>query len=197
MLAIAAQGKQQANCQHQDATQMHYESASFDLAMTTFALHEKEHDSAYRIIKEMIRVTSSDGNILIVDYELSEKSSALSRALIYSIEWFAGGDHYRNFKSYIQKGGLPIFYRVPDSKRSNGTTSGKTALYCFCCKKSDLPQTVPLSVEAILSSGVKWAYNGAYSLRPKSRPQVPAQPLPVKICSNILHNVSAYSYTEQ
>ena len=107
MLAIAAQGKHQASCRHQDATQMHYDDASFDLTMTTFALHEKEHDSAYRIVEEMVRVTSAEGNVLIIDYELSEKTSALSRALIYSIEWFAGGDHYRNFKSYIQKGGLP------------------------------------------------------------------------------------------
>ncbi len=42
-----------------------------------------------------------------MDYELSEKTSALSKMLIYFIEWLAGGDHYRNFRSYIKKGGLP------------------------------------------------------------------------------------------
>ena len=26
---------------------------------------------------------------------------------IYFIEWLAGGEHYRNFKAYIEKGGLP------------------------------------------------------------------------------------------
>lgn len=107
MLSIAVQGGHKADCVHQDATQMHYDNARFDLVMTAFSLHEKSHASAYKILEEMVRVTSEGGNILIVDYELSEKTSALSKALIYFIEWLAGGEHFRNFKSYIKRGGLP------------------------------------------------------------------------------------------
>ncbi|WP_050748040.1 hypothetical protein [Sulfurovum sp. NBC37-1] len=55
----------------------------------------------------MVRVTKEGGDILIVDYELSEKTSPFSKWMIYFIEWIAGGEHYRNFKSYIRKGGLP------------------------------------------------------------------------------------------
>lgn len=107
MLSIARNGENKADCIRQDATQMHYENAKFDLVMTAFSLHEKSHASAYKIVKEMVRVTSEGGDILIVDYELSKKTSALSKVLIYFIEWLAGGEHYRNFKSYIKKGGLP------------------------------------------------------------------------------------------
>ena len=107
MLRIAAKGEHAANCIEQDATQMHYENAKFDLVMTAFSLHEKSHTSARKIVEEMFRVTSKDGDILIVDYELSDRTSVLSKALIYFIEWVAGGEHYRNFKSYIKKGGLP------------------------------------------------------------------------------------------
>ncbi len=107
MLSVAGKGEHQANCIHQDATQMHYEDAKFDLGMTAFSLHEKSHTSARKIVEEMVRVTSEGGDILIIDYELSEKTSTLSKILIYFIEWIAGGDHYRNFKSYIKKGGLP------------------------------------------------------------------------------------------
>jgi len=107
MLSVAGKGEHEANCMHQDATQMHYENAKFDLVMTAFSLHEKSHSSARKIAEEMVRVTDEGGDILIVDYELSEKTSALSKMLIYFIEWVAGGEHYRNFKSYIEKGGLP------------------------------------------------------------------------------------------
>ncbi len=107
MLSVAGQGEHKVNCIRQDATQMHYENAKFDLVMTAFSLHEKNHASARKIVEEMVRVTSEGGDILIVDYELSEKTSALSKMLIYFIEWVAGGEHFRNFKSYIKKGGLP------------------------------------------------------------------------------------------
>ena len=107
MLSIAQKGEIRANCKHQDAAEMHYEDKKFELVMTTFALHEKDHKTARKIVEEMVRVTAKDGDILIVDYELSEKTSALSKTLIYFIEWLAGGEHYKNFRSYIKKGGLP------------------------------------------------------------------------------------------
>jgi len=107
MLSVAQTGEQQADCIKQDATKMAYEDARFDLVMTAFALHEKEYTIARKIIEEMVRVTKEGGNILIVDYELSKKTSLFSKWMIYFIERLAGGEHYRNFRSYIQKGGLP------------------------------------------------------------------------------------------
>jgi demethylmenaquinone methyltransferase/2-methoxy-6-polyprenyl-1,4-benzoquinol methylase len=107
MLRVAGEGEYKADCIHQDATQMHYDTAKFDLVMTAFALHEKEHNTARKIVEEMVRVAAKGGDILIVDYELSDKTSALSKTVIYFIEWLAGGEHYRNFRSYIEKGGLP------------------------------------------------------------------------------------------
>ncbi len=107
MLSVAKRGKHKADCKNQDATDMDYKDTKFDLTMTAFALHEKSHISARKIVKEMLRVTSETGDILIVDYELSDKTSTLSKKLIYLIEWIAGGEHYQNFKDYIGKGGLP------------------------------------------------------------------------------------------
>jgi demethylmenaquinone methyltransferase/2-methoxy-6-polyprenyl-1,4-benzoquinol methylase len=107
MLDVARKGEYPADCFYQDATHMQYEDTKFDLVMTSFALHEKDHATAYRIVQEMLRVTSEGKDILIVDYELSEKTSSFSKMLIYFIEWLAGGEHFRNFRSYIEKGGLP------------------------------------------------------------------------------------------
>ncbi len=106
MLSVAREGMYDADCRHQDATQMHYRDAKFDLVMTAFSLHEKSHTSAHKIIEEMFRVTAKNGYILIVDYELSKETSILSKALIYFIEWIAGSEHYKNFKLYNKKSGL-------------------------------------------------------------------------------------------
>ncbi len=107
MLAVAHSGEQPANCIHEDATQMHYEAERFDLVMTAFALHEKEHTIARKIVEEMYRVTAEGRDMLIVDYEISEKTSRFSKMMITLIERIAGGEHYRNFKTYNQRGGLP------------------------------------------------------------------------------------------
>ena len=106
MLAVAAQGEHSADCELQDATETNYEDGSFELVTTTFALHEKKHETARKIVEEMLRLTAEGGEILIVDYELSDKTSLLSKTLIYLIERFAGGEHYKNFKAYLAKGGL-------------------------------------------------------------------------------------------
>ena len=108
MLEIARKGPVSADCRWGDATQMGYADQSFDLLTTTFALHEKEHRSARKIAEEMVRLTAVGGDVLIVDYELSDKTSMLSRSSIYLIEKIAGGEHYRNFKTYIQTGGLSV-----------------------------------------------------------------------------------------
>ena len=106
MLAVAAQGEHSADCELQDATQMDYDDERFELVTTTFALHEKKHETARKIVEEMVRLTAEGGEILIVDYELSDKTSLLSKTMIYLIERFAGGEHYKNFKAYLAKGGL-------------------------------------------------------------------------------------------
>jgi len=107
MLEVAGKGTVKADCARQDATQMQYDAERFELVMTAFALHEKEPDAARRIVEEMVRVAKEGGDLLIVDYELSEKTSLLSKTMIYFIEWLAGGTHYRNFLDYLDRGGLP------------------------------------------------------------------------------------------
>ncbi|OQX57833.1 MAG: hypothetical protein B5M52_06545 [Helicobacteraceae bacterium 4484_230] len=111
MLKVAGRGKHKADCLNQDASQMEYGKETFDLAMTTFALHEKSPETARAIVEEMLRVTAKGGDILIVDYELSEKTSPLYKMLVYIIERIAGGEHYRNFRSYIDAGGLPALLK--------------------------------------------------------------------------------------
>jgi len=107
MLSVARQGDPAADCILEDATRMHYEEGRFDLVMAAFALHEKDHDTAQKMVEEIYRVTAEGGSILIVDYELSEKTSLFSKTLIHVIERLAGREHYRNFRAFNRRGGLP------------------------------------------------------------------------------------------
>lgn len=114
MLNVALGGRIKADCLLQDATQMHFDNDLFDLSMVVFALHEKHTDSARGILEEMLRVTQKNGHILIVDYEITHQTGTVSKALIYLIEWIAGGEHYRHFKAYLKAGGLPaLLSRMP------------------------------------------------------------------------------------
>ena len=73
---------------------------------TTFALHEKPADTARAILKEMMRVVRPGGHLILTDFHFTEQSSRFSKAVIKAIEWNAGGEHYRNFREFIQIGGI-------------------------------------------------------------------------------------------
>ena len=124
MLNVALGGKLKADCRLQDATQMRFDNDLFDLSMVVFALHEKHTDSAKKILEEMLRVTRENGHILIVDYEITHQTGPVSKALIYFIEWIAGGEHYRHFKAYLKAGGLPdlLSGMLPIEERSMAPT---------------------------------------------------------------------------
>ncbi len=106
MLAVAKKGNPSADCQSQDATQIAFDAGSFDLVTTTFALHEKARASAEKIVSEMVRLVRDGGDMIIVDYEIGPETSWGSKAAIFLIERFAGGEHYRNFRDYLRYGGL-------------------------------------------------------------------------------------------
>jgi len=116
MLEVAGRGPVVADCIQGDATDMLFRDQSFDLVSITFALHEKNRQSAQKIIEEMLRLTMVGGDIIIVDYDLSDRSSKLYKTLIYLIERIAGGEHYRNFIAYMKYGGLPTLLAEADLK---------------------------------------------------------------------------------
>ena len=75
MLEIAESGKIKANCFEQDAENINFSNESFDMTMTTFALHEKSNSSAKLILNEMIRLTSKNGHLIIVDFSINRNTN--------------------------------------------------------------------------------------------------------------------------
>ena len=106
MLEIADSGKIKANCFEQDAENINFSDESFDMTMTTFALHEKSNFSAKKILNEMIRLTKKNGHLIIVDFSIDKNTFFFTRKGISFIESLAGDDHYKHYKEYIGSNGL-------------------------------------------------------------------------------------------
>ena len=106
MLKIAESGKIKINCHEQDAENINLKDESFDMTMTTFALHEKSNSSGKKIINEMIRLTKINGQLIIVDFSINSNTFFLARKGIEFIESSAGDDHYKHYKEYVADNGL-------------------------------------------------------------------------------------------
>ena len=106
MLEVAESGKTQIKCFEQDAENIDFSDSSFDMTMTTFALHEKPESSANKILDEMIRLTKKNGHIILIDFSITDQTSYLAKKGISFIESHAGEDHYSNYRSYLKNGGL-------------------------------------------------------------------------------------------
>jgi ubiquinone/menaquinone biosynthesis C-methylase UbiE len=88
-----------------DATELPFPEGYFDYATVSFGLHDKEKSTRYRIISEMKRVIKQDGILILIDYQVPLPRNAWA-VLARSIEFLAGGSHYRGFKDYLAVGGI-------------------------------------------------------------------------------------------
>jgi demethylmenaquinone methyltransferase/2-methoxy-6-polyprenyl-1,4-benzoquinol methylase len=127
MLAVSRRGRYAVDCRLEDAAHTSFPDASFDAAAITFALHEKEAESARAILREMLRLVPSGGELLVADYHFGEGGSRAIARLIEVIERIAGGEHYRNFRSYRSAGGIaPLLADLPLQQLKSETLGGKT-----------------------------------------------------------------------
>ena len=106
MLEVAESGKIKVKCHEQDAENISFPDESFDMTMTTFALHEKSISSARKIINEMIRLTKKNAHLIIVDFSIDSNTSFFAKTGIKLIESSAGDDHYKHYKEYVASNGL-------------------------------------------------------------------------------------------
>lgn len=84
----------------------------FDYAVLTFVIHEVNEQERINLLIEAFRVADK---IIIGDY-LSPKPKGFPGYLSESIEFMAGREHYKNYKSYMSKGGLYHLVNKPGLK---------------------------------------------------------------------------------
>jgi demethylmenaquinone methyltransferase/2-methoxy-6-polyprenyl-1,4-benzoquinol methylase len=106
MIKRSRSGENAVNCLKGDATALPFGEDSFSMVMITLALHENTVETATKILGEMFRVVKPEGCVILIDYEITPKTRSDARFITRSVEWMVGGEHYRNFKRYLENGGL-------------------------------------------------------------------------------------------
>lgn len=74
----------------------------FDYAIMTYVIHEVEPEERINLLKEMSLIADK---VIIGDYLVPIKKG-LWGVFNELVEYFAGEDHYRNFKSFVADNGL-------------------------------------------------------------------------------------------
>jgi len=114
----------------QDATDLSvFAELEFHTGVISMALHQFSPADGLKVLKEMMRVCRK---IIILDYTWPMKNN-FYRFLTKTIEWFVGGEHYRNFKQYMQEGGLDsITAKAGLAIREKQITGGGTLEINIC-----------------------------------------------------------------
>ncbi len=109
--------------QHRNLSDVIYnDHAHFDYAVLTYAIHEVAEDDRLNLLNELAQAADK---IIIGDY-IVPKPVGLAGCLSEIIEYIAGADHYRNYKSYMAQGGIYALAEKAGLKIKN-EISDKTA----------------------------------------------------------------------
>lgn len=108
-----------------------YADRMFDIAVTSMAIHQFNTEVALKILSELKRIAPL---ILIADYNHHMPSGWGSRTA-WGIERLAGGDHYRNFRNYMHKGGIHWFVRESGLKIRKEYIRGGGVFIIAVCEK--------------------------------------------------------------
>lgn len=77
----------------------------FDYASISLGLHDKRKADRYQIISEMKRVVKQEGALILIDFQVPLPKN-IGAFFVKTIEFFAGGSHYKAFKDYLRNNGL-------------------------------------------------------------------------------------------
>ena len=87
---------------HSDISEIKSAGKHFDFAVLTYVIHEVNEDERIDLLKDISLVADK---IIIGDYSVPRPQGP-GGFLSETIEFIAGTEHYRNYKSYVANGGL-------------------------------------------------------------------------------------------
>lgn len=118
MLTVANKKNNFSNVKFElaDATKLPFDDNSFDVASVSFALHDMPLTIREKALKEMVRVTKTDGIMVIVDYALPKNK--IGRYCVYNFVKIFEADYYINFiksdfRGLLIKDGIEIKEEFP------------------------------------------------------------------------------------
>ncbi len=93
-----------------DASKTTFSENTFDLITSFTVLHEMAPQVRINVLNEAKRILKNDGRILLIDFHpgpVKNIKGLISRSIITIAEIVAGGEHYKNYRNFMQSGGLP------------------------------------------------------------------------------------------
>ncbi len=120
-----------------DAGQVEFPAHHFDCGIISFSLHEKHESSRDIIYTNSRRLIRQGGSLIVCDYSAAPsgaKGHLLANFLIPIIERCAGKAHYRNYLSWMRRGGLEKF--LQDRDQSIHIISQRFGDTVLCCAVS-------------------------------------------------------------
>jgi len=106
MLKVARKGNKIANLMECDVQHTELPDSSFDVIIISLAVHEKPAQMQKNMLAEADRLLAPDGQLILVDFSWDDQAKMISKIAAAVIERMAGAEHYRNFKAYVNKGGM-------------------------------------------------------------------------------------------
>ncbi|MCB9249854.1 MAG: class I SAM-dependent methyltransferase [Ignavibacteriales bacterium] len=79
-----------------------HDDTKFDFAVMTYVIHEMPEEERIKVLLEMKLIAR---NIIVGDYITPTPNTFWGKANVV-VEYFAGKDHYNNFKNYVKNGGI-------------------------------------------------------------------------------------------
>ena len=106
MLKVARKGHKIHRLLQRDVQDTGLDDASFDTVIISFAVHEKIPGVQDRMLAEAHRLLAPDGQLILVDFSLDDQAKLIGKFGVTLVERLAGGEHFRNFKAYVERGGM-------------------------------------------------------------------------------------------
>jgi len=96
----------------------------FDYAILTYVIHEVNEDERTSLLKDIIQIADK---LIIADY-IVPKPKGFEGLLSKTIEFMAGKEHYENYMSYMQNGGIydlaeKAGLKIIDEKKTQSNTN--------------------------------------------------------------------------
>ncbi len=110
-----------------------FEDESFDVATMSLALHQFDPEDWDIILAEIFRIAET---LIIADYSYP-LPTGFKRKMVYIIERIAGKEHYRNFKAFMNKGGVIPVAEKNSLKCIHSELSGSGVFSMYVLKKAE------------------------------------------------------------
>lgn len=100
-----------------DAADMPFADESFDLITASLVLHEMSPPTRKAVVEESKRTLKKDGRLLLIDFHpgrLRPVQGWFNKLFITMTEIAAGKEHYRNYRDFMARQGLPSLASAHD-----------------------------------------------------------------------------------